>query len=149
MFSFLAEHSLFRRAPFTFNLCSALCVFLVKFWFELTYRQTAWLTSGGAGSVGQGSSPCFDAFLAVTFAHGGRSLVVSVTKNRRPSFQTQIYSCPTRIWFMSCGCCALQTRLWWEVRSREHGQRCVFKSCSPLIFTVSFLALSTFFIWGS
>lgn len=93
----------FRRAPFPFNLCSALWVLLVRLWFELTPG----LTWGGAGSVGQGSSACLDAFLALSSAHGGTSLLLAITENRCPSFQTQIYSCPTRIWFMSCYCCSL------------------------------------------
>lgn len=74
----------FRGAQFTFNLC----VFLVRFCFELTQRQI------------RRSSPCSDAALAVSSAHGGSSLLSALTKNRCPSFQTQIY-----LWFMSCSRC--------------------------------------------
>lgn len=86
----------FRRAQFTFNLCSALCIFLVKFWFELSYGQLGWRQE--ELSLARCISCC-------QFAHGGRSLVFAITKNRCPSFQTQIYSCPTQICFMSCCCC--------------------------------------------
>lgn len=131
----------FGRAQFTFNLCSALCIFLVRFWFELTYGQLGWR---------QEELSLVWCISCCHFCSRGQISAVCHYKEQMPLISDpNLFLSHTDLLYVLLLLHSLQMHLWWEVRNQELGQCCVFKFCTLIILTVSYFALSIFCIWGS